>query len=149
MAPMPMPPGVYRIHSHLPGPGLVVTATERAIKYGAPVIVEPRLLPPFEQEWAIEAAQPAPGSPYVMHLAFHDLAGIVAAEEKIFVNNVPRPEWSKLTFEPVIGGLRIMSENGLVWAVQHRGQQIELVKPETPEYSDVWTLEFVRPLEDD
>jgi hypothetical protein len=83
-----------------------------------------------------------------MHLAIHELAGIVAAEEKIYVNNVPRPEWSKLTFEPVIGGVRIVAESGLVLAVQHRGQQVTLVKPDTPDYSDVWTMEFIRPLEE-
>lgn len=77
------------------------------------------------------------------------MAGIVTAEDKTYVNSVPRPEWSKFTFEPVIGGVRIISENGLVWAVQHRGQQIELVKPDTPEYSDLWTLEYIRPIEED
>lgn len=148
MHPVPIQPGVYQIHSHLPGPGLVVTATEHAIMHGAPVIVEPRLLPPFEQQWAIEAAQAVPGSPYVMHLALQELAGIVTAEEKIYVNNVARAEWSKVTFEPVIGGVRIVAESGLVCAVQHRGQQVQLVKPDTPDYSDIWTLEFIRPLDE-
>ncbi|MGW4561887.1 hypothetical protein ACWEN3_05575 [Streptomyces sp. NPDC004561] len=146
MPPIPVQPGIYKIHAHLIGPGLLVTATEQAVKYGAPTIVEPPSSVPFEQEWAIEPAEPIPGSPYVIHLAYAEQAGMVIGADKLFVNNVPREEWAKFTFEKVLGGFRILSEKGLTWAALHRGAQIALVPPK-PDVIDTWTLEFIRPLE--
>ncbi|MCD9195147.1 hypothetical protein [Streptomyces albireticuli] len=49
-APIPVKPGKYQIHAHIIGPTSLLTATERAVK-----IV---------------------GSPYVIHLAYHQAAGL-------------------------------------------------------------------------
>ncbi|GAA1385878.1 hypothetical protein GCM10009639_08890 [Kitasatospora putterlickiae] len=148
MPPIPVRPGVYKIHAHIIGPGALVTATEFAVKYGAPVIVD-RVNPlPIEQEWVIEPTEPVPGAPYVVRLAVHESAALVIAEEKLFVNSVPRPEWSKFTFEAVLGGVKILSEKGLAFNAGYRGQQIELVEPK-PEFQQTWTLEFVRPIDEE
>ncbi|KNB52852.1 hypothetical protein [Streptomyces caatingaensis] len=146
MPPIPVKPGIYKVHTHLIGPGMLVTATEHAVKHGAPLIVDRPYPVPFEQEWAVVPAEPVPGSPYVFHLAYEDRAGIVIAEDKIWVNNVPREEWAKFTFEKVIGGVKILSDKGLAWRAPHRGAQTELVPPK-PEFQETWTLEFIRPVE--
>lgn len=146
MPPIPIKPGIYKIHAHIIGPGTVLTATEYAVKYGAPVIVD-RINPlPIEQEWAIEPAEPVPGAPYVIRLALQDAAGVVTAEDKLWVNNVPREEWAKFTFETVIGGVKVLSEAGLALNAGFRGQQADLVEPK-PEFQQTWTLEFVRPID--
>ncbi|MBA2807081.1 hypothetical protein E0500_006390 [Streptomyces sp. KM273126] len=148
MAPIPVRPGIYKIHSHIIGPSSLVTATEYAVKYGAPVIID-RMNPlPIEQEWIIEPAESAPGAPYVIHLAYHPNAGLVIPEDRLFVNSVPRAEWAKFTFETVIGGVKILSDKGLALRAGHRGAQIELVEPK-PEFQETWTLEFVRPLDEE
>lgn len=149
MAPIPVKPGKYKIHAHIIGPTSLLTATEYAVKHGAPVITD-RFNPlPIEQEWVIdlpEAGQePAPGSPYVIHLAYHPVAGLVVPEDKLFVNSVPRAEWAKFTFERVIGGVKILSDKGLALRAGHRGAQIELVAPQ-PEFQETWTLEYVGPI---
>ncbi|GHI03458.1 hypothetical protein AQI88_00430 [Streptomyces cellostaticus] len=142
MPPIPVRPGIYKIHAHIIGPTSLVTATEYAVKNGAPVITD-RLNPlPIEQEWVIEPTEPVPGAPYVMRLAQHDQAGLVVAEEKLWVNNVPRAEWAQFTFEHVIGGVKILSDKGLALRAGHRGAQLELVAPK-PEFQETWTLEFV------
>ncbi|MFE6868136.1 hypothetical protein ACFVFS_16425 [Kitasatospora sp. NPDC057692] len=146
MPPIPIKPGVYKIHAHIIGPGAVLTATEYAVKHGAPVIVD-RINPlPIEQEWVIEPAEPVPGAPYVFRLAYQDAAGLVTAEDKLWVNNVPREEWAKFTFETVLGGVKVLSEAGLALNAGFRGQQADLVEPK-PEFQQTWTLEFVRPLD--
>ncbi|MFI2239485.1 hypothetical protein [Streptomyces chrestomyceticus] len=150
MAPIPVKPGKYKIHAHIIGPGSLLTATEYAVKHGAPVITD-RLNPlPIEQEWIIdqpEAGQDAPpGSPYVIHLAYHTAAGIVVPEDKVYVNSVPRSEWAQFTFERVLGGVKILSDKGLALRAGHRGAQIELVAPK-PEFQETWTLEYVGPIE--
>ncbi|WP_435271126.1 hypothetical protein [Streptomyces sp. 1222.5] len=149
MTAIPVKPGKYRIHAHIIGPTSLLTATEYALKHGAPVITD-RFNPlPIEQEWVIdypEAGQePEAGSPYVLHLAHHDAAGLVVADDKLFVNSVPRTEWTKFTFEAVIGGLKILSEKGLSLRAGHRGAQIELTPPK-PEFQETWTLEYVGPI---
>ncbi|MFJ9867509.1 hypothetical protein [Streptomyces sp. NPDC101165] len=146
MPPIPVQPGIYKIHAHLIGPGLLVTATEHAVKYGAPTIVDRPSPVPFEQEWAVEPVEPIPGAPYVIRLAAAEQTGLVIGDDRLYVNNVPREEWAKFTFEAVIGGVKIVSEKGLTWVAQHRGAQIELVPP-NQEFNSTWTLEFVRPLE--
>ncbi|MFC5720148.1 hypothetical protein ACFP1Z_08205 [Streptomyces gamaensis] len=144
MPPIPVRPGIYKIHAHIIGPTSLVTATEHAVQYGAPVITD-RLNPlPIEQEWAIDPVEPVPGSPYVIHLAHHEAAGLVVHEDKLWVNAVPRPEWAKFTFERVIGGVKILSEKGLALRAGHRGAQLELVPPK-PEFQETWTLEFIAP----
>ncbi|MFD7165220.1 hypothetical protein [Streptomyces violascens] len=144
MAPVPVQPGIYKIHAHIIGPTSLLTATEFAVKHGAPVITD-RLNPlPIEQEWLIEPTEHAPGAPYVIRLAQHDTAGLVIAEDKLFVNSVGRPELAKFTFERVIGGIKILSENGLALRAGHRGAQITLVKP-APDFQETWTLEFISP----
>ncbi|GGP60275.1 hypothetical protein ACX9I7_07300 [Streptomyces sp. L500] len=146
MPPIPIKPGIYKIHAHIIGPSSLVTATEHAVKHGAPVIVD-RFNPlPIEQEWIIEPAEPVPGSPYVIRLASHDAAGLVIADDRIFVNAVPRPELAKFTFEGVLGGVKILNEKGLALRAGHRGAQIEVVPPK-PEFQETWTLEFVRPVD--
>ncbi|MFF9646186.1 hypothetical protein [Kitasatospora aureofaciens] len=148
MPPIPIRPGVYKIHAHIIGPGALMTATEYAVKYGAPVIVD-RMNPlPIEQEWAIEPAEPVPGSPYAVRLATQEAAGLVTAEDKLWVNNVPRADWAKFTFEAVLGGVKILSEKGLAMRAGYRGSQIEFTPPQ-PEYQQTWTLEFVRPIDED
>ncbi|GAB7035936.1 hypothetical protein AB0G35_31170 [Streptomyces sp. NPDC021749] len=148
MAPIPVKPGIYKIHAHLIGPTSLVTATEYATKNGAPVITD-RLNPlPIEQEWIIEPTEPGPGAPYVIHLAYHEGAGLVTPEDRLWVNSVPRAEWAQFTFERVIGGVKILSGNGLALRSGHRGAQIELVTP-TPEFQETWTLEFVKPLDEE
>ncbi|MEU6233692.1 hypothetical protein [Kitasatospora sp. NPDC047058] len=148
MPPIPIKPGIYKIHAHIIGPTSLLTATEYAVKHGAPVITD-RLNPlPIEQEWAIEPVEAEPGSPYVLCLAAHDAAGLVVPEDKLWVNAVPRADWAKFTFEPVLGGLKIISEKGLALRAGHRGAQIELTPP-TPEFQETWTLEFVRPLDEE
>ncbi|MEU5542521.1 hypothetical protein AB0G85_09055 [Streptomyces sioyaensis] len=112
---------------------------------GAGRIKVPRAI---EQEWLVEPAEPVPGAPYVIHLAHHEEAGLVVAEDKLWVNSVPRPEWAKFTFEQVIGGLKILSEKGLALRAGHRGAQIELVAPK-PEFLETWALEFVSPGNED
>ncbi|MER7050521.1 hypothetical protein [Streptomyces jumonjinensis] len=145
MPAVPIKPGVYKFHAHIIGPSSLLTATEYAVKHGAPVITD-RMNPlPIEQEWTIEPAHSEPGAPYVIHLAHHEAAGLVSAEDKLFVNSVPRAEWAKFTFEPVIGGVKILSDSGLALRAGHRGAQIELVAPK-PEFQETWTLEFVSPL---
>ncbi|MEU2789705.1 hypothetical protein [Streptomyces sp. NPDC007100] len=145
MAPIPVKPGIYKIHAHIIGPSSLVTATEYATKHGAPVITD-RLNPlPIEQEWVVVPAENIPGAPYVIHLAYHDAAGIVTDEDKIWVNSVPRSEWAKFTFERVIGGVKILSEKGLAWRSGHRGAQLELSAP-TSDFQETWTLEYVRPV---
>ncbi|GHF43606.1 MULTISPECIES: hypothetical protein [Streptomyces] len=146
MPPIPVKPGVYRIHAHIIGPGAQVTATEHAVKYGAPIITDRANPLPIEQEWVIEPAQPVPGSPYVIRLALQEQAGIVLAEDKLWVNNVPREEWAKFTFETVLGGVKILSDKGLALRAGYRGSQIELVPPK-PDFQETWTLEFIRPLD--
>ncbi|MGG7573356.1 hypothetical protein [Streptomyces sirii] len=148
MSAIPVRPGIYKIHAHIIGPTSLVTATEYAVKNGAPVITD-RLNPlPIEQEWAIEPTEPVPGAPYVIRLAHHDQAGLVVAEEKLFVNSVPRAEWAQFTFERVVGGVKVLSDKGLAWRAGHRGAQIELVAPK-PEFQETWTLEFVRPIDEE
>ncbi|MGW4891816.1 hypothetical protein ACWEQL_06055 [Kitasatospora sp. NPDC004240] len=148
MPPIPIRPGIYKIHAHIIGPGALMTATEYAVQHGAPVIVD-RFNPlPIEQEWAIEPAEQIPGAPYVLRLAAHDSAGLVVAEDKLFVNGVPRSDWAKFTFESVLGGVKILSEKGLAMSAGHRGQQIELAVPK-PEFQQTWTLEFVRPIDEE
>lgn len=148
MTPIPVRPGTYKIHAHIIGPTSLLTATEYAVKHGAPVITD-RLNPlPIEQEWVIDypdAGQEVPGSPYVIHLAHHTAAGLVVPEDKLWVNAVPRAEWAKFTFERVIGGVKIVSDKGLALRAGHRGAQIELVAPK-PEFQETWTLEFVGPI---
>lgn len=146
MPPIPVKPGVYRIHAHIIGPGAQVTATEYAVKYGAPIIVDRPNPLPIEQEWTIEPAEPVPGSPYVIRLALQERAGLVIAEDKLWVNNVPREEWAKFTFETVLGGVKILSDKGLALRAGYRGSQIELVLPK-PEFQETWTLEFIRPID--
>ncbi|WP_225726358.1 MULTISPECIES: hypothetical protein [unclassified Nocardia] len=124
-----------------------MTATEYAVQHGAPVITDRMLPMPMEQEWAIMPVDPVPGSPYVIHLAYHEGAGLVIADDKLFVNNVRREEWAKFTFEAAIGGVKVISEKGLAMRAQYRGAQIEL-NPPKPEFQETWTLEFVRPLEE-
>ncbi|MEU3353321.1 hypothetical protein [Streptomyces sp. NPDC037389] len=148
MPPIPIKPGIYKIHAHIIGPSSLVTATEYAVKHGAPVIVD-RFNPlPIEQEWIIEPVEPVPGSPYVIRLASHDTAGLVIAEDKLFVNNVPRPELAKFTFEGVLGGVKILTEKGLALRAGHRGAQIEVVPPK-PEFQETWTLEHARGIDQD
>ncbi|MEU1374259.1 hypothetical protein ABZ442_11380 [Streptomyces triculaminicus] len=148
MPPIPVRPGIYKIHAHIIGPSAVLTATEHATKHGAPVITD-RLQPlPIEQEWIIEPAEPVPGAPYVIRLAYHEEAGIVIPEDRLWVNSVPRAEFAKFTFESVIGGVKIFSDKGLALRAGHRGAQIELVPPK-PEFQETWTLEFVRPISED
>ncbi|MBD0740879.1 hypothetical protein [Streptomyces sp. CBMA152] len=148
MPPVPVRPGIYKIHAHIIGPSSVVTATEYAVEHGAPVITD-RLNPlPIEQEWIIEPVEPVPGAPYVIHLAQHDAAGLVSPQDKLFVNAVPREEWAKFTFEHVIGGVKILSDKGLAMRAGHRGAQIEFVPPK-PDFQETWTLEFVRPLDEE
>ncbi|MEU6974257.1 hypothetical protein AB0A71_42400 [Kitasatospora aureofaciens] len=146
MPPIPVKPGIYRIHAHIIGPGTQLTATEHAVKYGAPVIADRANPLPIEQEWAIEPTEPMPGAPYVIHLALQENAGIVTPEDKLWVNSVPRGEWTKFTFESVLGGVKIISERGLACAAGYRGQQIELTEPK-PEFQQTWTLEFIRPID--
>ncbi|MGW7818458.1 hypothetical protein ACWGLF_10055 [Streptomyces puniciscabiei] len=146
MPPIPVQPGIYKIHAHLIGPGLLVTATEHTSKHGAPTIVDRPVPVPFEQEWAIEPVEPILGAPYVIRLAAAEMAGLVIGDDKLYVNSIPRVEWAKFTFEAVLGGVKIVSEKGLTWVAQHRGAQIELVPP-NQEFNSTWTLEFVRPLE--
>ncbi|QDQ13301.1 hypothetical protein [Streptomyces spectabilis] len=148
MAPIPIKPGVYKIHAHIIGPSTLVTATEYAVDHGAPVITD-RFNPlPIEQEWIIEPAEQVPGSPYVFRLAHHESAGLIIAEDKLFVNGVPRAELTKFTFERVIGGIKILSEKGLAWHSGHRGAQIKLQEPK-PDFQQTWTLEYVRPDDED
>ncbi|MCQ8773662.1 hypothetical protein [Streptomyces telluris] len=146
MAPVPVKPGKYKIHAHIIGPTSLLTATEYAVKYGAPVITD-RLNPlPIEQEWIIDAADhEIVGSPYVIHLAYHPAAGLVVPEDKLYVNSVPRAEWEKFTFERVIGGIKILSDKGLALRAGHRGAQIQLVPPK-PEFQETWTLEYLGPI---
>ncbi|WP_460065645.1 hypothetical protein [Streptomyces sp. YKOK-I1] len=149
MASIPVKPGRYKIHAHIIGPTSLLTATEYAVKYGAPVITD-RFNPlPIEQEWVIdhpEAGQEIePGSPYVIHLAYHPAAGLAVTEEKLFVNSVPRTEWTKFTFDSVVGGVKILSDKGLSMRAGHRGAQIELVAPK-PEFQETWTLEYAGPI---
>ncbi|EME96532.1 hypothetical protein J7W19_32365 [Streptomyces mobaraensis NBRC 13819 = DSM 40847] len=145
MAPIPVKPGIYKVHAHIIGPTSLLTATEHALKHGAPVITD-RLNPlPIEQEWAVEPAEPVPGAPYVIHLAYHGEAGLVVQEDKLWVNAAPRPEWAQFTFERVIGGVKILSDKGLALRAGHRGAQIQLTAPQ-PEFQETWTLEFIRPL---
>lgn len=146
MPPIPVKPGIYKIHAHIIGPGTLVTVTEHAVKFGAPVIVDRQAPVPFEQEWAIAPAEPVPGSPYVINLAYAEQASLVVAEDKLWVNNVPREEWAKFTFEQVLGGVKIISGNGHAWRASHRGAQIEVVPPK-PEFQETWTLEFIRPID--
>ncbi|CAM5487247.1 hypothetical protein [Streptomyces abikoensis] len=142
MPPVPVRPGIYKIHAHIIGPSALVTATEHAVKYGAPVITD-RLNPlPIEQEWIIQPSEPIPGAPYVIHLAAHESAGLVVQEDKLWVNSVPRPEWAKFTFESVIGGVKILTEKHLAFRANHRGAQITLVDPK-PEFQETFTLEFI------
>ncbi|MGP9017002.1 hypothetical protein ACT1U9_01160 [Streptomyces sp. BR1] len=146
MPPIPVRPGIYKIHAHIIGSTSLVTATEHAVNHGAPVIVD-RLNPlPIEQEWVIEPVEPMPGAPYVIRLAEHESAGIVIPEDKLWVNAVARTELAKFTFERVIGGVKILSDKGLAWRAGHRGAQIELAPPK-PDFQETWTLEFVRDLE--
>ncbi|MCG6499506.1 hypothetical protein [Kitasatospora sp. A2-31] len=148
MPPIPVKPGIYKIHAHIIGPGAVVTATEYAVKHGAPVIVD-RLNPlPIEQEWVIEPTEQVPGAPYVARLAAHETAGLVLAEDKLYVNSVPRAEWAKFTFEAVLGGVKVISEKGLAMRAGHRGSQIEFTPPQ-PDFQETWTLEFVRPIDEE
>ncbi|MFJ8387748.1 hypothetical protein ACIQ9Q_25125 [Streptomyces sp. NPDC094438] len=148
MPPIPVRPGIYKVHAHIIGPTSLLTATEFAVKHGAPVITD-RLNPlPIEQEWVIEPFEPVPGSPYVIRLAQHEAAGLVVPEDKLWVNAVKREELAKFTFERVIGGVKILSDKGLAFRAGHRGAQIELVAPK-PEFQETWTLEFVGAQEED
>ncbi|QCX78682.1 hypothetical protein C9F11_25350 [Streptomyces sp. YIM 121038] len=148
MAPIPIKPGIYKIHAHIIGPSAVVTATEYAVKHGAPVITD-RLNPlPIEQDWIIEPVESVPGSPYLVRLAHHEAAGLVIAEDKLYVNSVPRGELAKFTFERVIGGVKIHSDKELALRSGHRGAQITLVPPK-PEFQETWTLEYVGPLNEE
>ncbi|AUY49431.1 hypothetical protein [Streptomyces sp. CB01881] len=148
MPPIPIKPGIYKIHAHIIGPSSLLTATEYAVKYGAPVITD-RFNPlPIEQEWAVEPFEAEPGSPYVVRLASHEEAGLVVAEDKLWVNTVPRIERAKFTFEAVLGGVKIISEKGLALRAGHRGAQIELSPPK-PEFQETWTLEYVRTLDEE
>ncbi|WP_224276490.1 hypothetical protein [Streptomyces sp. LS1784] len=76
--------------------------------------------------------------------AVHDSPS-VDAEDKLWVNSVPREELAKFTFEPVLGGLKVLSAKGHAWHASHRGTQIELSKPKA-EFQETWTLEYVRPI---
>ncbi|WP_067537173.1 hypothetical protein [Nocardia crassostreae] len=145
MASIPVKPGKYKIHARIIGPTSLLTSTEYAVKHGAPVITD-RFNPlPIEQEWIIEPATADLGAPYVIHLAYHPVAGLVVTEDKLFVNSVPSSEWTTFTFERVIGGVKILSEKGLALRAGHRGAQIELVDPK-PEFQETWTLEYAGPL---
>lgn len=148
MAPRPIQPGIYRIHAHIIGPTSLVTAREHAVEHGAPVTTDRPMTPPFQQEWAITPAEPVPGAPYVINLAFHEQAGLVIAEDKLWVNNVSREQLAKFTFEPVLGGIKMLSDKGLALRVGHHGAQLELVPPK-PDFQETWTLEFVRPIGED
>ncbi|MGV9312084.1 hypothetical protein ACWDR0_07800 [Streptomyces sp. NPDC003691] len=81
----------------------------------------------------------------MIHLAYHEAAGLVVAKDKLYVNSVPKAEWAKFTFERVIGGIKILSDAGLALRAGHRGAQITLVAPK-PEFQETWTLEYVGPL---
>ncbi|MBZ4321382.1 hypothetical protein [Streptomyces huiliensis] len=148
MPAIPVKPGVYKIHAHIIGPSTLVTATEYAVKHGAPVITD-RLNPlPIEQEWLIEPTEPVPGAPYVIRLAHHEGAGLVIAEDKLYVNSVERGELARFTFERVIGGIKIISDKGLALRSGHRGAQLTFVPP-APEFQETWTLEYIRPAAED
>ncbi|MFH8410916.1 hypothetical protein ACH4FX_40010 [Streptomyces sp. NPDC018019] len=145
MAPVPVNPGIYRIDAHIIGPSAVLEATEYATKHGAPVITDRQQAFDPEQEWIVEPFESIPGSPYVIRLAHHESAGLVIHEDKLYVNEVPRSEWAKFTFEKVIGGIKILSDKGLAWRSSHRGAQIVLVPPK-PEFQETWTLHYVSPI---
>ncbi|WP_435283480.1 hypothetical protein [Streptomyces koelreuteriae] len=146
MAPTPIKPGIYQIHAHLTGPTSLLSATEQAVEHGAPVItdrVNPLLIEP---EWIIDVSDPEQaGSPYVIHLSHQPAAGLVVAEDKLFVNTVPRADWAKFTFERGIGGIKILSDKGLALRTGHRGAQIQLAYPK-PEFQETWTLEYQNPI---
>ncbi|MFI9511101.1 hypothetical protein [Nocardia sp. NPDC052566] len=145
---IPIRPGIYRIHAHIIGPSSLVTATEHAVEHGAPVITDRMNPMPIEQEWAIAPVEPLPGAPYYVHLAMHEAAGLVVHSDRLWVNGVPRGEWAKFTFEGVIGGVKIISDKGLAWRAGYRGAQIQLTQPK-PEFQETFTLEFVRPAEEE
>ncbi len=146
MPPIPLKPGVYKLHAHIVGPSSLVTATEYAVKYGAPVITD-RSIPSRSNRSGHRARRARAGS------ALHDSPrrprdrGLVIAEDKLWVNSVPSSERARFTFEPVLGGVKILSEKGLAWSASHRGAQIELTPPK-PEFQQTWTLEFVRPTDE-
>ncbi|MEU1311901.1 hypothetical protein ABZ419_23820 [Streptomyces cinnamoneus] len=148
MPQIPVKPGIYKIHAHIIGPSALLTATEHAMKHGAPVITDRQNPLPIEQEWIIEPVEPIPGAPYVIRLAQHEEAGLVIHEDKLYVNSVPRGELAKFTFEGVLGGIKILSDKGLALRAGHRGAQITLVPPK-PEFQETWTLEFISPINND
>ncbi|MER5785532.1 hypothetical protein ABT104_28035 [Streptomyces mobaraensis] len=112
------------------------------MRSGGRVLVVDAVVPPGNEP---QPAEPVPGAPYVIHLAYHGEAGLVVHEDKLWVNAAPRPEWARFTFERVIGGVKILSDKGLDLHAGHRGAQVELTSPQ-PEFQATWTLEFVRPL---
>lgn len=153
MPPIPVKPGVYRFYAHIIGPPALITAREHAVEHGLPVNTDRPLYPPILQEWAIEPAEPVPGSPYVISLAndFDEDAatnpGLVTAEQKLWANNVNRDQWTRWIFAPAVGGLQIVDEKAqLALAAGHFGEQLRLIAPNKSDFHQVWTLDFLRPL---
>ncbi|MFI2206790.1 hypothetical protein ACH47Z_39965 [Streptomyces sp. NPDC020192] len=147
MPPIPVKPGTYEIDGTILGGRAVVTAGEHASEHGVPLITNRPLYPPFQQTWTIEPLEPIPGSAYVIRLTHHEQTGIVTAEDKLWVDNVPRQDWAKFTFEPALGGFHVLSDNGLALRLVRPGAQIELAPPKQ-EPQELWHLTF-RPFGDE
>ncbi|MBD0741273.1 hypothetical protein [Streptomyces sp. CBMA152] len=145
MPPVPIRPGVYRLYAHIFGPPALATAREHPIEHGVPVATDRPLDPPFQQEWAILPIQDTPGAPYQIFLDTHPQVGLLAADDKLFANSVRPEDRTQWTFEPVIGGLQILSDKGLAWRADYLGAQIQLIA-QKPEPQATWSLEFLRPI---
>ncbi|MFI9201829.1 hypothetical protein [Streptomyces sp. NPDC053048] len=154
MPPIPIKPGVYRFYAHIIGPPALITAREHAVDHGLPVNTDRPLYPPLLQEWIIQPAEPIPGSPYVISLAFDTDGderhpGLVAADHRLWANAVNRDQFTKWTFAHAIGGLQIIDEKDqLALRAGHFGEQIKLVTPNKADFHQVWTLDFLRPIDE-
>ncbi|MFF9641468.1 hypothetical protein [Kitasatospora aureofaciens] len=130
MPPVPVKPGSYEIDVTTRGGRDVVTAGEHATEHAAPLITSRPPHPPFKQIRTIEPGEPVPGPPYVIRPTHHEQAGLVIAEDKLGVNDVPRRPWAQFTFEPALGGFRIRSDKGLSLRLLRPGEQFELAAPQ-------------------
>ncbi|MEI5098251.1 hypothetical protein RB200_05820 [Streptomyces sp. PmtG] len=74
--------------------------------------------------------------------------GLVVTDQKLWANNVSRDQLTKWIFAPGIGGLQVIDEKDqLAFKAGYFGQQIELVTPNRADFHQIWTLDFLRPLD--
>lgn len=133
--------GRYTIGAHI-GFRIVLTSTQHAVEFGAPVIAAPELIPPIPQEWRIKRVdQSLPGQYHITPL-YNPKGSLVYANEAAWTNDVAPVNW---VIRPTPFGVHIVSDKGLALRADHIGAQIKLA-PEDDSPNEAWSFHFLGPI---